>query len=182
MRTHMLADLDVSLVAYCTSQAARRRKDDQRTHCGAASDGECFADGCPQVRDCEPARSGRNCPLPDYPQEGDPGWPHAVTIEHLPSALHRDVVTGYVEQPGWLPSTEERIDETGEHPVANDKAPGRHAAPWTADRALADALDGLDGVGWLAPRHRDRTFFAGPVPLSREARTLAQWTVTELTA
>ena len=35
------------------------------THCQAArSDGECFHPDCPQIRDGEPRRSGRSCPLP----------------------------------------------------------------------------------------------------------------------
>ncbi len=32
-------------------------------HCAAARDGECFHDQCPQIRDGEPAKSGRHCPL-----------------------------------------------------------------------------------------------------------------------
>lgn len=36
----------------------------ERMTCGAGSDGDCYADGCVQVRDGEPAASGRFCPLP----------------------------------------------------------------------------------------------------------------------
>lgn len=32
-------------------------------HCRAARDGECFWEKCPQIRDGEPKRSGRSCPL-----------------------------------------------------------------------------------------------------------------------
>lgn len=35
--------------------------------CCANRDGECFQPGCPQLRDGEPKRSGRSCPVP---------WPH----------------------------------------------------------------------------------------------------------
>lgn len=31
--------------------------------CQAGSDGECWWPDCPQIRDGEPARSGRHCPL-----------------------------------------------------------------------------------------------------------------------
>ena len=39
------------------------------THCCAARDGECFDDRCPQLRDNEPEKSGRNCPLLQYDDE-----------------------------------------------------------------------------------------------------------------
>jgi hypothetical protein len=32
-------------------------------HCGASRDGECGKSWCPQLRDNEPGRSGRHCPL-----------------------------------------------------------------------------------------------------------------------
>lgn len=32
--------------------------------CKADADGECNHKGCPQVRDGEPEKSGRSCPLP----------------------------------------------------------------------------------------------------------------------
>jgi hypothetical protein len=32
-------------------------------HCHSASDGECDDRRCPQIRDGEPAKSGRHCPL-----------------------------------------------------------------------------------------------------------------------
>jgi hypothetical protein len=34
--------------------------------CHAGRDGECNHEGCPQLRDCEPARSGRSCPLAEF--------------------------------------------------------------------------------------------------------------------
>ena len=33
------------------------------TKCRSGSDGECFWEQCPQLRDGEPERSGRDCPL-----------------------------------------------------------------------------------------------------------------------
>lgn len=33
--------------------------------CHSASDGECYWEDCPQLRDGEPAKTGRSCPL--YP-------------------------------------------------------------------------------------------------------------------
>lgn len=35
----------------------------QLVHCAAARDGECAHERCPQLRDGEPAKSGRHCPL-----------------------------------------------------------------------------------------------------------------------
>jgi hypothetical protein len=32
-------------------------------HCGAFKDGECSKSWCPQIRDGEPGKSGRHCPL-----------------------------------------------------------------------------------------------------------------------
>lgn len=32
------------------------------TRCQADDDGECSYDGCPQIRDGEPTKSGRHCP------------------------------------------------------------------------------------------------------------------------
>ena len=40
-----------------------------RPRCQAASDGECNWQQCPQLRDGEPEKSGRHCPL-DYDEEG----------------------------------------------------------------------------------------------------------------
>lgn len=37
-------------------------------YCQAAKDGDCDWPGCPQERDGEPGRSGRSCPMPDYPE------------------------------------------------------------------------------------------------------------------
>jgi hypothetical protein len=33
------------------------------TRCAASSDGECCHPQCPQLRDNEPAKSGRHCPI-----------------------------------------------------------------------------------------------------------------------
>lgn len=44
-------------------KSKRRRVKENRANCHAARDGECFWKPCPQVRDNEPARSGRSCPL-----------------------------------------------------------------------------------------------------------------------
>lgn len=35
-------------------------------HCAAHEDGECHHPGCPQLRDNEPATSGRHCPLDNW--------------------------------------------------------------------------------------------------------------------
>ena len=32
-------------------------------HCQAGKDGDCIWKGCPQLRDDEPVKSGRHCPL-----------------------------------------------------------------------------------------------------------------------
>lgn len=37
----------------------------QPNRCHGHEDGDCFWDGCPQLRDGEPAKSGRHCPLDD---------------------------------------------------------------------------------------------------------------------
>jgi hypothetical protein len=34
--------------------------------CAAAKDGECFHSMCPQIRDGEPAKSGRHCPIDNW--------------------------------------------------------------------------------------------------------------------
>jgi len=38
-------------------------KDPNRKGCQAGTDGDCFWDYCPQLRDGEPEKSGRHCPL-----------------------------------------------------------------------------------------------------------------------
>lgn len=38
-------------------------------HCHSASDGECFWKGCPQLREGEPHKTGRHCPLPKWEDE-----------------------------------------------------------------------------------------------------------------
>lgn len=56
------------------------------THCASARDGECWAKECPQLRDGEPHRSGRTCPLPlhgDADEEESPTAPSsAKEAEH----------------------------------------------------------------------------------------------------
>ncbi len=37
----------------------------QPNRCHSCSDGECFWKDCPQLRDGEPEKSGRHCPLDD---------------------------------------------------------------------------------------------------------------------
>lgn len=41
----------------------RRLKDQAEDYCHADMDGECSWPGCPQLRDGEPMKSGRHCPL-----------------------------------------------------------------------------------------------------------------------
>lgn len=38
-------------------------------HCAAHRDGECHHQDCPQLRDGEPVKSGRHCPLDNYTDE-----------------------------------------------------------------------------------------------------------------
>jgi len=42
------------------------------TQCHADSDGECFWAECPQLRDGEPAKSRRHCPLDNWEGEETP--------------------------------------------------------------------------------------------------------------
>lgn len=48
-----------------TPDTAKRAK---KHDCRAGKDGDCIWKKCPQLRDNEPARSGRHCPL-DNPEE-----------------------------------------------------------------------------------------------------------------
>jgi len=46
--------------------------EEKKEHCRAAgrnSDGDCYWENCPQLRDGEPEKSGRHCPLDD--DDGD---------------------------------------------------------------------------------------------------------------
>lgn len=55
------------------SESPEYRYDAQRrcmTRCQSNTDGDCYWEHCPQLRDGEPAQSGRHCPL-DVPIEGD---------------------------------------------------------------------------------------------------------------
>lgn len=45
---------------------AQRTSPPMLTHCQAGQDGECFSVACPQLRDGEPAKSQRFCPLPHH--------------------------------------------------------------------------------------------------------------------
>lgn len=40
-------------------------------YCQAHKDGDCTHPDCPQLRDNEPYKSGRSCPLPDYDEDDD---------------------------------------------------------------------------------------------------------------
>ena len=48
---------------------ANRERYEDRERCHAASDGECDALTCPQLRDGEPAKTGRHCPIDTWPDE-----------------------------------------------------------------------------------------------------------------
>jgi hypothetical protein len=50
----------------------RAKKSEALTRCAAGRDGECVHDQCPQLRDGEPVKSGRHCPL-DIDNEEDNG-------------------------------------------------------------------------------------------------------------
>jgi hypothetical protein len=41
----------------------------QPNRCHGHEDGDCFWSGCPQLRDGEPEKSGRHCPLDDRNDE-----------------------------------------------------------------------------------------------------------------
>lgn len=47
------------------------RKKEPLTHCAADKDGECNHPDCPQLRDNEPYKSGRSCPLPDWDEDDE---------------------------------------------------------------------------------------------------------------
>lgn len=40
-------------------------------HCAAGKDGECYHRKCPQIRDNEPEKSGRHCPLDNRSDEDE---------------------------------------------------------------------------------------------------------------
>lgn len=42
-----------------------------RGQCRSEEDGDCDWEGCPQLRDGEPAKSGRSCPLYPWHHEED---------------------------------------------------------------------------------------------------------------
>ncbi len=46
----------------------RRRKQENEvlTRCQCGTDGECNHPNCPQIRDGEPKKTGRHCPLPHW--------------------------------------------------------------------------------------------------------------------
>ena len=46
--------------------------------CHAARDGDCYATSCPQLRDKEPERSGRHCPLDDWDKVGEGETPRRL--------------------------------------------------------------------------------------------------------
>jgi hypothetical protein len=59
--------LEAALAATPQAQPQKRHKR-PLTRCAANRDGDCCHPDCPQVRDGEPKKSGRDCPL-DYPRE-----------------------------------------------------------------------------------------------------------------
>lgn len=42
---------------------ANRERYEDRERCHAQKDGDCEHEGCPQLRDGEPAKTGRHCPI-----------------------------------------------------------------------------------------------------------------------
>lgn len=73
--------------------------------CHAAKDGDCTAPSCPQLRDDEPARTGRHCPLDDW---------NDVDDHELPPRLDWVIVGGESQQPGGpraRPCAQEWIEE-----------------------------------------------------------------------
>lgn len=64
----MVEDHEVERFRECNERractVANREKYEDRERCHAAmSDGECYAETCPQLRDGEPAKTGRHCPI-----------------------------------------------------------------------------------------------------------------------
>lgn len=55
---------------YADAIAALKKPWDEPPRCHAAKDGECFWADCPQIKDGEPVKSGRHCPL-DVRDEDD---------------------------------------------------------------------------------------------------------------
>ena len=49
----------------CNDQTGTRKRG-PLSHCAANKEGDCSHPDCPQIRDGEPAKTGRNCPVPDY--------------------------------------------------------------------------------------------------------------------
>ena len=47
----------------CYYGLARPCEKQAGVRCHAGQDGDCVWEGCPQLRDGEPAKSGRHCPL-----------------------------------------------------------------------------------------------------------------------
>lgn len=45
--------------------------DDEGVHCRANRDGDCYWRRCPQIRDNEPVKSGRHCPLDIQLEDGE---------------------------------------------------------------------------------------------------------------
>jgi len=71
-----VVDAYVERAQRCDDEAARREAkafrdfytdEEDRTACRAAKDGECYWSSCPQIKDSEPSKSGRHCPL-DNPE------------------------------------------------------------------------------------------------------------------
>jgi hypothetical protein len=50
---------------------ATLREDTEHRHCRGGRDGECVWKLCPQIRDGEPTRSERHCPLDTRNDDGD---------------------------------------------------------------------------------------------------------------
>lgn len=60
-----LAEIDRELAA----SNRQRRQAKPLTSCAADRDGDCDHPQCPQLRDAEPAKSGRSCPMCAAPEE-----------------------------------------------------------------------------------------------------------------
>lgn len=69
------AHLESAAIQRLAVAADRAADPDRVNFCRGHRDGDCFWEGCPQLREHEPARSGRHCPL-------DEGCPRCLrTIE-----------------------------------------------------------------------------------------------------
>ena len=124
--------------------------------CHSAQDGDCFWQHCPQLRDGEPARTGRHCPLDDDPYEERAPRLDFVIVggdNHISRArpcnvqLIRDIVRQcreahvpvHLKQLGSRPITQPNGRDPNARPYPISDGAGRIVSEWPAD--LQDARE-----------------------------------------